>query len=138
MRFCLAIVAHDIDNTLQIRGHGMFRNISGTGFPRGGHTLLADHSLFANGTAVIKARKFAEAMRVDGVSAGQILWRLARTEHIFSADWAVVLVLVLEALVGIEYANRNAHAAFVAVTEGFDTTDTAKSTLITVEWLFRL
>ena len=67
--FRFAIVAHDINDALQVRGHGVFGNIAGPGLPRRGHTLLTDDRFLTNRTAVIKARQFTEAMGVNGVTA---------------------------------------------------------------------
>ena len=134
----LAVIAHDIDHALQISGHGMFGNVSGAGFPSRRHALLTHHRLFANWAAVIKASQFSEAMRMNGMSARQVLRRLTRRKHVFTAHRTVVLVLVLEALVCVKDAHRNAHTAFAAMAESFDTSDTAKATLLTVKGLFGL
>ena len=77
MTLCLTIVAHDVDDALQICGHGMFRNISGPGLPSGSHTLLRDDRLLTDWAAIIKASQLPETVRMDGVSTGQILWRLS-------------------------------------------------------------
>jgi hypothetical protein len=66
----LTIVAHDIDNPLKIRRHWLFGNVSSTSFPSGSHALLRDYSLFANGAAIVKARKFAKAMSMNGYKGG--------------------------------------------------------------------
>jgi hypothetical protein len=63
------IVAHDIYHSLQICGHGVFRNVSGSGFPGCRHALLTHDRLFANRATVIKASQFSEAMGVNCVSA---------------------------------------------------------------------
>jgi hypothetical protein len=107
-----AIIAHDIDNSLQVGGHWVFRNVSRSCLPSGCHALLADHSLFANGTAIIKARKLSKAVRMNGMSARKVLRGLPAREHVFTANWTIVLVLVSKALVRVKDAHRNAHAAF--------------------------
>ena len=73
MRFGFTVIAHNVDNALQIGRHGVLGNIPGSGFPGRRHGLLTHHSLFANGTTVVKAGEFTKAMRVNGVSTGQIL-----------------------------------------------------------------
>jgi hypothetical protein len=105
MTFRFAIVAHDIHNTLQISRHGVLSNISGTGFPSSCHTLLTDYRLFANGASIIKASQFSKAVRMNGMATWKILWRLARREHVFPADGAIVFVLVFEALMSIKDAD---------------------------------
>ena len=138
MALRFTIIAHNVDHTLQIRRHGMFRNISRTRFPGGCHTLLRDHRLFANGTTIIKARQFSETMGMDGMATGQILGRLPRREHVFTADGTVVLVLVLEALVCIEDTDRDAHTTFIAVAEGFHSSHTTETTAVAMEGLLPL
>lgn len=54
-------------------------------------------------------------MRVDGVSARQVLGRLAAAEHVFPTYRAVVFILVLHAIVRIVHGRGNAHAALGAV-----------------------
>lgn len=95
----LAVVAHNINHALQILRHGVLRNVPRAGFPRRRHALLAHDRFLANRAAVVESCEFSKAVRVNRVAAGQILGRLARGEHVFAADWTVVLVLVLEALV---------------------------------------
>ena len=73
MGFGFTVVAHDIDNALEIGRHGMFGNVTGPRLPSSRHGLLTDDRLFANGTAVIKAGEFAKAVRVNGVSTRQVL-----------------------------------------------------------------
>jgi hypothetical protein len=75
-------------------------------------------------------------MGMNGMTTRQILWGLPRRKHVLSAYRAVVFVLVLEALMSIKHANRDAHATFTAVTKGIDPTHTTEAALITVEWLF--
>ena len=72
-------------------------------------------------------------MGMNGMSAGQVLRRLSRGKHVFSADGAVVLVLILEALVGIKDTDGDAHATLVAMTEGFDTAHAAEPTAVAME-----
>jgi hypothetical protein len=96
--FGLTVIADDINNTLQISRHGVFHNISRPSFPGRCHALLGHHRLFTNRAAIIEAGEFAKAVRVNGVTAWQILRRLAGSEHIFAADWTIILVLVLEAV----------------------------------------
>jgi hypothetical protein len=138
VRFAFAIIAHDIDHSLQIPRHGMFGNISRPGFPRGRHALLRDDRLFANGTTIIKASEFAKTVGMNRMSTWQILWRLAGRKHVFAADGAIVLVLVLEALMRIKDTYRNAHAAFLAMPKGVDATDAAKATLRAMKGFFGL
>jgi hypothetical protein len=116
----------------------VFGNVARSRFPRGGHALLTDDSLFANGAAVIKAGEFPETVGVNGVSAGQVLWALARREHVFATDGATVFVLVLEALVRVKDSGRNAHTTFVAVAEGFHAADAAKAAEVAMKRLFGL
>lgn len=129
----LTIVAHNIDDPLQVGRHGMFRNVSRPGLPGCRHGLLGNDCLFANGAAIIKSSQFAEAVGMNGVAAGQVLRRLARGEHIFSTDGTVVLVLVLEALVGVKDADRDAHAALIAMPKGLSTTHAAESTFVAMK-----
>ena len=68
----------------------------------------------------------------------QVLRRLTRREHVFTTDGAIVLVLVLEALMSIKDANRDAHAAFVAVAEGLHTSHATKSTSVAMEGFLAL
>ena len=67
-RFGFAIVAHDIHHTLQIGGHGVFRNVSGPRLPGRRHALLTDDGLFANGAAIVKSGEFAEAVCMNRVT----------------------------------------------------------------------
>jgi hypothetical protein len=133
-----AVVAHDVDNALQVAGHGMFGNVPGARFPCGGHALLADDRLFANGAAIIKAGKLAKTVCVNGVSAGKILGRLSAGKHVFATHRAVVLVLVAKALMGVEDTDGDAHAALAAVAKGFDASDATKAALSAMEGLLRL
>ena len=91
--------------------------------------MLTNDRLFANGASIVKTGQFTKAMGVNGVSARQILGRLATAKHVFAANGAVVFVLVLEALVRLKDRDGNAHAAFIAVAKGFNSTHTAKTTL---------
>jgi hypothetical protein len=136
--FGFAIIAHDIHNPLQVGGHGMLRNVPSAGFPSSRHTLLTHDSLFTDRATVVEPRKFPEAVGVNGVSARQVLWRLTRGEHVLAADGTVILVLVLEALVGIKNADRNAHATLLTVAKGFHAPNAAKSTLNTMKGLLGL
>jgi hypothetical protein len=129
----LAVVTHNVYHSLKISRHGMLGDISGACFPSSRHGLLGYDRLFANGASIIKAGKFAEAMRMNRMTTRQILGRLAGREHIFSADRAIVLVFVLEALVSIKDTDGYAHAAFVAVPEGIDASNAAKATLHAVK-----
>jgi hypothetical protein len=137
-RFGFAIVTHDVHDALQVGRHGVFRNISGTRFPCRCHGLLRYDSLFANWAPIIKAGEFAEAVCMDGVSTREILRRLTRRKHVLTAYRAIVLVFVLEALMGSKHRGRNAHAAFTAMAERFDTAHSTKTTLLTMERLFSL
>ena len=132
-RFCFTVVAYNVNHTLQIGRHGVFRNVPRTGFPSRRHALLAHYSLFANRTAVVESGKFAKAMGMNGVAAGKILRGLARGEHVFSAHGTIVLIFVLEAMVRFKDTDRDAHAALGAVTKGFLTSHTTKSTLAAVK-----
>ena len=64
--------------------------------------------------------------------------RLTRREHVLSADRAIVLILVLETLVGVKHTNGNAHATFIAVTEGVSSSHSAETALRTMKGLFGL
>jgi hypothetical protein len=86
----LAIVAHYVDHTGQIGGHGLHLDVPGAGGPRGRHGLLTDDGLLADGAAVVETGQLAEAVGVDGVAAGQILRRLAGGEHILAANRTIV------------------------------------------------
>lgn len=136
--FALTIVAHNVHHALQIGRHGMLGNVPSPGFPSRCHALLTDDRLLADGAPIIKAGKFSETVRMNGVSAGQILRRLARREHVFAAYRTVVLVLVLEALMRTVDADRDAHAALIAMPKGLHSTHPAKATLRTMKGLFRL
>lgn len=72
-------------------------------------------------------------MSVNGVSTRKILWALARREHVLATDRTVVLVFILEAIVGMENIDRDAHAAFGAMAKRFGTANAAKPTFITME-----
>lgn len=133
-----AVIAHDVNRTLQVRRHRVLRNVSGPCLPRRRHALLTNDSLLADWATIIEAGEFPEAVRMDGVTAGQILGRLSRREHILATNRAVVLVLVPEALVRIEHAHGDTHAALVAVPECLDATHPAEATLSTVERLLGL
>ena len=136
--FHFTVIAHDIHDALQVRGHGVFGNIAGPCFPGRGHALLTDDGFLTNGTAIIKTSEFTKAMRVNGMTARQVLGRLTRGEHIFSADGTIVFVFVFEALMRLKDGDGNAHAAFIAVSKGFYSTDPTKSTLYTMKRLFGL
>lgn len=77
-------------------------------------------------------------MGVDGVAAGEILGRLSRRKHIFTADGTIVFVLVLEALVCIEDTDRDAHTAFIAMAESFYASHTAETTAVTMKGFLAL
>jgi hypothetical protein len=62
---------------------------------------------------------------------------LARGKHVFAADGAIVFVLVLETVVCIEHADRDAHAALLAMLKGFDTADSTEAALNAMKWFFR-
>ena len=72
------------------------------------------------------------------VTAGQILGRLARGKHVFSTDWTIVFVLILETTMGFKHIDRNAHTAFGAMPKVFLTSDSAKATLFAMEGFFGL
>jgi hypothetical protein len=97
------IVANDIDRALQIGRHGVLHNIPRSRLPGGRHALLRNDRFLANRTAIVKAGQFAKAVGVNGVSARQILRRLARSEHVLATDRTIVLVFVLEA-VAVKYS----------------------------------
>jgi hypothetical protein len=136
--FGFTVVAHDIDNPLQVTGHGMLGNIARPGFPSRRHTLLAHNRLFTDWAAIIKACQLSKAVCMNGMSTGQILRRLSGREHVLSTNRAVVLVLVSEALMRIKDTDGDAHAALGAMTKGFYSTDTAETTLIAVKGFFGL
>jgi len=100
--------------------------------------LLRDDGFLANGTTVIETGKLSEAVGMDRMAAWQILWRLTRRKHVFSADGTVVFILVLEAPMGFENINRNTHTTFRAMTEVFLATDSAEAALVTMERFFGL
>jgi hypothetical protein len=127
------VVTHNVNNTLQIRWHGVLRNISSPCFPGCGHALLRHHGLFTDGAPIIKSSQFTEAMGMNGMPTGQILRRLPGGEHIFAANGTIVLVFVLEALVCIEDTHRDTHATFIAVAERFHSSHTAESTAVAME-----
>lgn len=138
MTLCFAIVAHDIDDTLQVGRHWLLRNITSTSFPCCRHALGRHDSFLADWTTIIKAGKLTETMRMNRMTAGQVLRRLARGKHVFATDGTIVLVLVLEAIVRTEHMDANAHATFVAVTKGLLTSNATKATVLTMKGLFRL
>jgi hypothetical protein len=136
MTLAFAIIAHDVDNSLKITRHGVLGNISCTSFPCCRHGLLRHDRLFANWASIIKPRELAKAVGMDCMSARQILRRLTRREHVLSADWTIVLVLVLETLVGVKHTHRNTHATLIAVTEGVGPSHSAETTLCAMKGLF--
>jgi hypothetical protein len=136
--FGFAIIAHDIHNPLQVGGHGMLRNVPSAGLPGCRHTLLTHDSLFTDRATVVESREFPETVGVNSVSARQVLRRLTRREHVLATNGTVVLVLVLEALMGIKDADRNAHATLLAVAKGFNAPNTAKPTLNAMKGLLGL
>ena len=72
-------------------------------------------------------------MSVNGMTAWQILGRLTRGKHVFAADRAVVLVLILKTVVTVEDIDADAHATLAAMSEGFDSTDPTETTFVAVE-----
>jgi hypothetical protein len=100
--FDFTIVANDIDRALQIGRHGMFNNVPRSRLPGGRHALLRHDRFLANRTTIVKTGQFAKTVCVNGVTARQILRRLARSEHVLATDRTIVLVLVLEA-VAVKY-----------------------------------
>lgn len=132
------IIAHDINDPLQVGRHGMLRNVPGSRLPRRRHALLTHDSLFANGTTIVKAGQFTKAVRMNGMSTRQVLRRLPRGKHVFATHGAIVLVLVLETLVGVKDRDGNAHATLVAVTKGFDAANATKAALNAMKGLFGL
>ena len=77
-------------------------------------------------------------MSVDGMTTREILGRLPRRKHIFTADGAIVFVLVLEALVCIEDTDRDAHTAFITMAKGFHASHTAETTAVTMKGFLAL
>lgn len=75
---CFAVVAHNVDHSLQIGWHGMFRNITRPCFPCRRHAGLTDDSFLTDRASIIETGKFPEAMRVYGMATWQILRRLPR------------------------------------------------------------
>jgi hypothetical protein len=73
---------------------------------------------------------------MNGMPTGQILGRLTRGKHVFTADRAIVFVLVLEAVVCIEYTDRDAHAALLAMPKGFDTAHATEAALNAMKGFF--
>jgi len=128
-----AVVAHNIDNSLQVLRHGLLGNVASASFPCCRHTLLRHDRLFANRTTVVETCKLAEAMGVNGVTAGEILRGLPGGKHIFATHGTIVLVLVLETIVREKDVYGNAHTAFVAMPKGFGAAHATKSALVAVE-----
>ena len=116
----------------------MFCYIAGPGFPCGGHGLLTDHRFLANRTAVVEASQLPEAVRMNGVSTRQVLRRLPRGKHIFSAYRAVVFVLVFQALVRFKDSDGNAHATLIAVAKRLHPSHTTETALIAVKGFLTL
>jgi hypothetical protein len=137
LRFGLAIIAHDIYDSLQIWRHGLFSDIARSSLPSSCHGLLRDDSLLADGATVVKASKFAEAMSVNGVAAWQVLWRLTRREHVFAAHGAIVFVLILETIVRMKDIDADTHAAFSAVSERLHATNSAETAFVAMERFLR-
>ena len=133
-----AVVAHNIHYPLQVTGHWMFGNISSSGLPCCRHGLLRDNGLFANGTAIIKASQLAKTVSMYSVTAGQILGRLARGKHIFSADRTIVFVFILETTMCFKHIDGNAHTTFGAMSKIFSASNSAKATLFAMEGFFGL
>jgi hypothetical protein len=138
MTFCLTIIAHDVYYTLQITGHGMLRNVSRSGFPRGCHRLLGHDRLFTNRAAVIKPGQLSKAVSMNRMTTRQVLRRLPGGEHVFPTYRAVVLVFVLETLVSVKHTDGNAHATFITVPKGIRPAHSAESAFDAMEWLFGL
>mmetsp|Transcript_9715 Transcript_9715/g.28962 ORF Transcript_9715/g.28962 Transcript_9715/m.28962 type:complete len:294 (+) Transcript_9715:1145-2026(+) len=135
---CFAVVAHDVYYPLQVTRHRMFCDISCASLPCSCHGLLGYNCLFANGATVIKTGQLAKAMGVDRMATGQILGRLARREHIFSAHWTVIFVFILETPMSLKHIHRNAHTTFGAMPKVLLTTDTAEATLVAMKRFFGL
>lgn len=133
-----AVVAHDVYYPLQVTRHRVFRDVSRASLPCGRHRLLGHDGLFTNRAAVIETGQLAKAMGVNGVATGQILGRLARREHVFSAYGTVVFVLVLETPMGVKNIYRNTHTTFRAMSKVFLTTDSAEATLVAMKRFFGL
>jgi hypothetical protein len=75
---------------------------------------------------------------MDSMATWKILRWLTRRKHVLATHWTVVFVFILEALMSVEDTDRNAHAAFVAVTKGVCTPDPAESALTAMKRLFGL
>lgn len=133
MRLGFTIIAHNVHHSLQVWWHGLLGNIPCPRLPGGCHGLLRHDRLLANWTTIIKAGQLTEAMGMNRVATRQILRRLTRGKHVFAADWTIVLVLVLEAIVRVEDVNRNAHAALATMSERLNTADAAKATFVAVK-----
>lgn len=135
---CFTVITHYVHHALQVGRHGLLCNITSTSFPCCRHALLRHDSLFANGTAIIKARQLAEAVSMNGVSTRKVLRTLTRGKHILATDGTVVLVLSLEAIVRLKDMHTDTHAALAAMTEVLCATDATKATFCTMKRLFAL
>lgn len=133
----LAIVAQNVYHPRQILRHWLHRDVSGPRRPCRAHRRPIHHRLLAYGAAVVvRGQEVAKAVRVDGVSARQVLRALPAGKHVLAAHRAVVLVLVRHAVVGVEGACGDAHAAPGAVAELVAPADAAEAALVAVEGLF--
>ena len=129
----LAVVAPDVHHPRQVLRHGLHLDVPRPRRPRRAHGRPAHHGLLAYRAAVVEPGQVAEAVRVYGVTARQVLGALAGGEHVLPAHRAVVLVLVRHAGVGVVHGGGDAHAAAGAVAEPFAPADAAEAALVAVE-----
>lgn len=69
-----AIIAQDIYVSPQLWRQGLLCNVPSACFPGCSHGLLRDNSLLTNGATVVEPSQSPEAMSMNGMSAGQVLW----------------------------------------------------------------
>ena len=132
----LAVVAENVHHPRQVRRHGLRGHVPRPLRPHPRHGLLVHDALLADRAPVVVAREGPEAVRVYGVPAREVLRGLAAAEHVLAAHGAGRLVLVLEAGLGVVDADRDAHAAPVAVPVFLGAADAAETALVAVEGAF--
>ena len=134
--FVFTVIAHNVDDASKVRWHGLHFNVSCTGKPCGCHGLLTDDSLFANGTSIIKRRKFPETMGMNGMTAGQILRRLSGRKHILPTHRTIILILVFHTIMIVIHTHTYAHTAMLTMSKILPSTHSTKSTIWAMKWLF--
>jgi hypothetical protein len=75
-----------------------------------------------------------EALPMNGVSTGEFMTWLSGRKEILLTDWTVGLVLASLAVVVLIEFFVDAHSAVMAMLVVFSTTDTTKTTIVTVVW----